>query len=173
MEWPDRDRLVTLVALGLVVLAIGIWALGPTGPLGWVLHPLDYDRATVTLADENGTELASVDVRIADTERERYVGLSKTDSLQAGEGMLFVFPESDRHEFVMRDMDFPLDIVFVAPNGTVTGIQHAPVPSRTPGDDLRRYPGTGKYVLEVPRGYANATELDAGDRIFVPSNATD
>ncbi|QCC51298.1 DUF192 domain-containing protein [Halapricum salinum] len=172
MEWPDRDRLVTLVALGLVVLAIGFWALSPTGPLGGLLHPLDYDRATVALADENGTELATVDVRIADTERERYVGLSETDSLQAGEGMLFVFPESDRHEFIMRDMSFPLDIVFVAPNGTVTTIQHAPVPSKTPGDDLQRYPGTGKYVLEVPQGYANTTGLGVGDRVVVPSNVT-
>jgi len=170
MEWPDRDRLVTLVALGLVVLAIGFWALSPTGPLGGLLHPLDYDQSTVTLADENGTELATVDVRVADTERERYVGLSKTDSLAAGDGMLFVFPESDRHEFVMRDMDFPLDIVFVAPNGTITTIRHAPVPGDASGDGS--YPGTGQYVLEVPRGYTNATGIEVGDRVVVPSNVS-
>jgi uncharacterized membrane protein (UPF0127 family) len=171
MNWPDRDRLVTILAVGLVVLAIGLWALGPTGPLGGLLHPLEYETGTVTLADENGTELATVEVRIADTERERYVGLSETDSLQAGEGMLFDFPEESRHEFVMRDMNFPLDIVFVAPNGTITTIHHAPTPSNAAEDD-QRYPGTGQYVLEVPRGYTNATGLDVGDTVAIPSNVT-
>ncbi|QSG12407.1 putative membrane protein [Halapricum desulfuricans] len=172
MELPDRDRLVTLVAVGVIVLVVGFWALHPTGPLGGLLHPLDYEEATVTLTDENGTELATVDVRVADSQRERYVGLSKTDSLVDGEGMLFVFPDSGRHEFVMRDMDFPLDIVFAAPNGTITTIHHAPVPGQTPDDDPRRYPGTGQYVLEVPRGYANATGVGVGDRLVVPKNAT-
>lgn len=171
MQWPDRDRLVTVLALGLVVLAIGFWALSPTGPLGGLLHPLDYETGTVTITDANGTELADVDVRVADTERERYVGLSETDSLADGEGMLFDFPEPGRHEFVMRDMDFPLDIVFIDSNGTVTTIHHAPTPSNATDDD-QRYPGSGQYVLEVPRGYANATGLDVGDTVSIPSSVT-
>jgi uncharacterized membrane protein (UPF0127 family) len=171
MKWPDRDRLVTLVALGLVVLAIGFWALGPTGPLGWVLHPLDYDTGTVTVTDDNGTELATVDVRVADTDRERYVGLSETDSLADGEGMLFDFPEEGRHEFVMRDMAFPLDIVFIDSNGTITTIRHAPTPSNA-AEDGQRYPGSGQYVLEVPRGYTNATGIDVGDTAVIPPTVT-
>jgi len=170
MNWPDRDRAVTLVSIGLVVLAIGIWAFQPTGPLAGVLYPLEYEETTVTLAADDGTELATVDVRVADSDRERYIGLSETESLSDGEGMLFVFDESQRREFVMREMDFPLDIIFVAPNGTITTIHHAPVPEETSGDDLRPYPGTGQYVLEVPRGYTNATGVEVGDRIVVPDS---
>ncbi|MCU4719131.1 DUF192 domain-containing protein [Halapricum hydrolyticum] len=171
MDWPDRDRLVTFVIVGLVVLAVGVWALHPTGPLGGLLHPLDYEETTIALTDENGTELATVDVRVADSEREHYVGLSETDSLADGEGMLFVFSESQHREFVMRGMDFPLDIVFAAPDGTITTIHHAPVPEQTPGDDLRRYSGTGKYVLEVPRGFTNATGVEVGDCLVVPDGS--
>ncbi|MEF8827083.1 MAG: DUF192 domain-containing protein [Halapricum sp.] len=172
MEWPDRDRLVTLTALGLVVVAIGLWATAPTGPLGGLLHPLEYETGTVTVSDENGTTLATVDVQIADSERERYVGLSETDSLAKDEGMLFVFETSSERAFVMREMDFPLDIVFVAPNGTITTIQHAPVPSETPEEDLRRYRGGGQYVLEVPRGYTNATGIDVGDHVAIPDSVS-
>jgi len=165
----DRDRAVTVVAAAFVVLAVGFWLTSPTGPLAGILHPLEYEERTVDIRDENGTALASVDVRVADTDRERFVGLSQTASLNDSEGMLFVFPETGRHEFVMRDMAFPLDIVFVAPNGTITTIRHAPVPpAGTDDGDLTRYPGTGKYVLEVSRGFTNRTGVAVGDEVAVP-----
>ena len=133
-----------------------------------------HDRTTVTLVGDDGTRLATVDVRVADTQRERYTGLSDTESLASGEGMLFVHDRPATHAYVMRKMDFPLDIVFVAPDGTVTQIHHAPVPSNTSGDELTRYRGYGKYVLELPRGYADRTGLDEGDRVVVEfaANAT-
>lgn len=164
--WLDRDRAVTLATVALVVLAAGLWATGPTGPLAGLFHPLQYEHANVTVSDTNGSTLATVDVRVADTDRELYVGLSKTDSLPDGEGMLFVHESTGEHAYVMRDMNFPLDIVFAGPNGTITTIHHAAVPSDS--DDLTRYRGRARYVLEVPRGYTNATGIEVGDRIVVP-----
>ncbi|WP_245545414.1 DUF192 domain-containing protein [Halomicrobium katesii] len=103
---------------------------------------------------------------IADNSSERITGLSDTDSLAVDEGMLFVFPETGEHAFVMREMSFPLDIVYVAANGTVTRIHHAPVPE---GEYERRYPGEGKYVLEVNRGWTNETGVSVGDRLRLPN----
>jgi len=121
---------------------------------------------TVTAVDADGTELGVVSVAIADNDSERYTGLSDTTSMAWDEGMLFVFPDSGEYNFVMRRMDFPLDIVFAAANGTVTRIHHAPVPD---GEYEREYPGRGKYVLEVNRGWTNETGLDVGDRLDVPN----
>jgi len=121
---------------------------------------------TVRAIDANGTDLGVVSVAIANNSSERYTGLSDTASMAWDEGMLFVFPESDQHTFVMRRMDFPLDIVYAAANGTVTRIHHAPVPE---GEYEREYPGRGKYVLEVNRGWTNETGLDVGDRLDVPN----
>nr|WP_235063426.1 DUF192 domain-containing protein [Candidatus Halobonum tyrrellensis] len=126
----------------------------------------DYDRTTVAVRDENGSSLATVEVRIADTRAKRYTGLSDTESLADGEGMLFVHPNGGRHAYVMRRMEFPLDIVFASANGTVTRIHHAELPPEG-ADSLRRYPGEGRYVLEVPYGYANRTGIDVGDRLVV------
>lgn len=126
----------------------------------------DYENATVTLEAQNGTTLSTVAVRIADTNRKRYVGLSNTESLDTGEGMLFVHDSEGTHGYVMRDMAFSLDIVFVAANGTVTRIHHADP------DSEREYDGTGKYVLEVNRGYANRTGLDDGDSVVIPDTVS-
>nr|WP_313695988.1 DUF192 domain-containing protein [Halobaculum sp. XH14] len=133
-----------------------------------LLTGLEYDRTTVTAVDANGTELDTIDVRVADTYWKRYTGLSDADRLPDGEGMLFVHPGGGEHAYVMRGMAFPLDIVFVAADGTVTRVHHAELPpAGTSGGDLTRYRGTGTYVLEVPYGYTNETGIDAGDRIVI------
>ena len=124
----------------------------------------DYDTTTVVLLDANGTELAAVDAWVADTFRKQYTGLSDTEALDDGHGMLFVFDGEGDRSFVMRDMAFPLDMVFVAANGTITTIHHAPVES---DGDLTQYSGRAKYVLEVPMGYTNETGVEVGDRIRV------
>jgi uncharacterized membrane protein (UPF0127 family) len=119
-----------------------------------------YERTTVTASDANGTELATVEVRVADTGDTRYTGLSGTGSLSPDEGMWFVHPEEGRQAYVMRGMSFPLDIVFVDSNGTVTRIFHADVAGAG-----APYRARAKYVLEVNRGWANRTGLEAGDRV--------
>ncbi|ERH12652.1 MAG: hypothetical protein J07HB67_01676 [halophilic archaeon J07HB67] len=82
--------------------------------------------------------------------------------------MLFVHDRPGTHAYVMRDMAFPLDIVFVASNGTVTRIHHAELPpAGTRDSDLTRYRGTGKYVLEVPYGYTNETGISVGDTVDI------
>jgi uncharacterized membrane protein (UPF0127 family) len=129
----------------------------------------DHDRATVTLRDggPNGTTLGVVDARVADSSREMCVGLSDTPSVSSGEGMLFVHDSPGEYTYVMRGMEYGLDIVFIATNGRITGIQHARPPN--PGEDgeTLEHTGTGTLVLEVPRGYTNETGVDVGDRVRV------
>jgi uncharacterized membrane protein (UPF0127 family) len=159
-----RGKLVVaataVVAAVLVVASMGGLGLLPTG---------EYERTSVTAVDDaDGATLATVDVRVADTFQKRYTGLSDTDSLGPNEGMLFVHDEAGEHAYVMRDMAFPLDIVFVAADGTITTIHHAPLPSEGTGDsELTRYRGEGKYVLEVAYGYTNRTGIETGDRVEI------
>jgi uncharacterized membrane protein (UPF0127 family) len=161
------SRAVNAVTAGLL-LVLAVALVIQSGVLAPPLEPSDYENATVTLRDENGTRLTTVDVRIADTDRKRYVGLSETAGLDPGEGMLFVHESVDTRAYVMRNMSFPLDILFVAPNGTITTIHHAPTEPGESGDELTEYRGRGKYVLEVPRGYTNATGIDEGDTVEIP-----
>ncbi len=157
-----RRLLVTLAVVIPALLAVSLVVAAPA-----LFGETDYDRTSVVVEDENGTTLGSVDVRVADSPRERYVGLSQTASLDPNEGMLFVYEGEDERTYVMRNMSFPLDIVFVGANGTITAIHHAPVPEETESEGLVSYRGRAKWVLEVRRGWTSAHGVAVGDRISV------
>jgi len=159
-----RARTTGIALVTLLLLAL--FALYPPLPL---VDAGEYDRTTVTLVDENGTELADVEVRIADTREQRRIGLSRTDSLDNGTGMLFVHPDVGSYSYVMRNMSFGLDIVFVDADGTVTEIHDAAQPD---GEYDETYPGRGKYVLEVPRGWSATVGLSVGDRVEISEEVT-
>src|SRR3989339_1196961 len=53
------------------------------------------------------------EVLLADNYRRWNVGLSKRKSMNKYPGMIFVFPNRDRHVMVMRDMNFPLDMLWI------------------------------------------------------------
>ncbi|GGL69232.1 DUF192 domain-containing protein [Halocalculus aciditolerans] len=145
---------VVAVVVGCALVAVGVWWVG--GGFGG-----DAENATVTVSDANGTTLGVVSARVADTPQERYRGLSNTASLENGSGMWFVFEEEASRAFVMRDVNYPLDIVFVGADGRITVIHHA----ATEEPPYEKYRGRAKWVLEVPRGWASARGVDAGDRV--------
>ncbi|EMA53894.1 DUF192 domain-containing protein [Halococcus thailandensis] len=81
--------------------------------------------------------------------------------------MLFPYDESGDHTYVMRGMDFPLGIVFVGADGRINAIESAPAPGpNQDGNDIQRT-GTGKYVLEVPRGWMESHEIGVGHRVTI------
>lgn len=185
-----RNTAMAVLFVGLGVLLLGVAAVGtgllpvPAGlvdgvedttPLGSTPSPPDdgYDRTTVTVVDEDGATLGRVEVRVADTHEKRYLGLSNTSSMAEDEGMLFVYGESGDHAYVMRNMSFPLDIVYVGADGRITSIHHAPVPPEgTPERELERYRGTGRYVLEVNRGWAADHDVEVGDEVRIANVST-
>jgi len=126
-----------------------------------------YERATVTVRDENGTRLGRLRVALAETYRQKYTGLSETERLPADRGMLFVYDEPGNHTYVMRGMSFGIDIVYVDSDGTITRIHHAPEPSPGADGESFRYPGYGQYVLEVDLNWTTRHGVTVGDRIEI------
>lgn len=157
-------------AVGIVVIIglLGVVAVLQSPPVS-TGGESGYGTATVSIHDENGTELGTVEVRIADTRDKRSTGLSETDSLEDGHGMLFVHDEPGEYGYVMRNMSFSLDIVFIAGDGTITTIHPAPAPA---GEYEEVYRGEGMYVLEVPKGWSNETGVSVGDSVRIPDDVT-
>lgn len=125
-----------------------------------------YDQTTVTvLGADSGEELGRVEAAVADNRSLRYTGLSETEELPEVRGMLFVFDRERDLTFVMRNMSFGIDIVYVAANGTITSIHHAEEPG--PGEDgeSQGYDGRGQYVLEVNFGWTAERGVQVGDRV--------
>lgn len=171
-RWAAYAALVVAAVVAAVFLGLATGALAPYLGVGYdaSVSPADsgYDHVTVTVVDgETGAERGAVEAAVADTFAERYVGLSETDRLPEDRGMWFVHDDAGEYTYVMRNMSFGLDIVFVAPDGTITAIHDAPEPG--PGEDGadQEYTGEGRYVLEVNRGWTAERGIEEGDRIVV------
>jgi uncharacterized membrane protein (UPF0127 family) len=126
----------------------------------------EYEQTVVTVQSADCETLGSVTAAIADTGDLRYTGLSDTESLPDDRGMLFVFDEEQDLAFVMREMDFPIDIVYADGDGVITSIHHAEAPGSDEDGENLRYPGRGQYVLEVNRDWTTERGVEAGDRLF-------
>jgi uncharacterized membrane protein (UPF0127 family) len=80
--------------------------------------------------------------------------------------MLFVHDNAGSKSYVMRNMSFGIDIIFIDSEGTITEIRSA----RPPPEDNAPYAGRGLYVLEVPRGWATEQGIESGDRVVIPDS---
>ncbi|AEH36427.1 DUF192 domain-containing protein [Halopiger xanaduensis] len=134
---------------------------------GYVSAPWHIDHGEVRVLDDRSEPKAVIDVEVADTRQEQYTGLSDHDSLEPGAGMLFVHSSEDDRTYVMREMDFPIDIVFIGADREITGIEHARAPEPSEDGESLQYTGRAKWVLEVPRGYANETGMAVGDEVEI------
>jgi len=85
----------------------------------------NYDTTVLTVTSEQGETVTSVTAKIADRPLLRYLGLSGTDRLDTGTGMWFVYSAPDTRAFVMREMNYPIDIVFVDETRRITRIHSA------------------------------------------------
>lgn len=167
MDLPGDEPLPWEV-YGLGVVAILIIVAGVTGAFLFAPQQAEtVDRVDVTLKT-NGSSVGTVDASVANTRSERVTGLSNHDSLATGKGMLFVHGKTTEQTYVMRDMDFPIDIVFINSSCEITTIHSAeqPAANETGEEPKYHYSGQAKYVLEVPDGYATE-RVEAGDAVEI------
>lgn len=106
-----------------------------------------------------------VTAELATTAQEEESGLSGRSNLAEGTGMLFVFDPAKVPGFWMKDMRFSLDILFIAPDGTIVTIFPDLSPSTYPNAFHPISPV--KFVLEVPAGFAAAHNIAIGQKVVV------
>ena len=102
-------------------------------------------------------------VDLATTAKAQEQGLSGRKSLKENEGMLFVFDHMDKYSFWMKDMNFPLDIIWIADDFHVVYIKKNALPESypetfTPSQDA-------KYILEVNASFSEKNNLKVGDGV--------
>ena len=108
----------------------------------------------------------SIKAKVASTDGQRGKGLSKIESLPFDEGVLFVFDQKGRYPFWMKDMKFPIDIIWIDENKKIVNITANALPEpRRPEKDLTIYDSSfdAKYVLEINAGLSKANNLQVGD----------
>jgi len=105
-----------------------------------------------------------IDVEIADEMEERWQGLSNRESLGEESGMLFIFPKKQVQNFWMKDMNFPLDMIWIADDTIMKMDENLPPAGEHP-DATYSSVHPVNYVLEVNAGFAAGHGIKAGDRI--------
>ena len=103
---------------------------------------------------------ATLQVEIAQTTEQKITGLSYRPSLAEGRGMLFIFDTDGRHGIWMKDMQFPIDIIWIDAAMKVVHIEKSVAPDTYP--QVFTSPVPARYVLEVPAGYAKG-RMTIGD----------
>lgn len=105
------------------------------------------------------------DVRaiIADTPALREKGLSGRSGLAPDEGMLFVFPADRKYGFWMKDMRFPIDILWLSSAGAILDMRTNVSPDGYLAVFEPRAPA--RFVLELPAGFADAYTVRVGDTV--------
>ncbi|MEK9175822.1 MAG: DUF192 domain-containing protein [Patescibacteria group bacterium] len=127
----------------------------------------------ITLVISKKTTLVSVGnqtfkVKVAATDQQKQIGLSETKSLKQNQGMLFVFDNPDYYRFWMKNMNFPIDIIYIREEKVITVISNAKVQANL-NDDLIIYSPKEKSdkVLEINAGLANKYAIKEGSVVKI------
>ena len=107
-------------------------------------------------------------VTVAKTNLEKEKGLSGKNSLNENEGMLFPFEKEDFYAFWMKDMKFPIDIIFINKNRIVTIFPNIQPPKNTNEGLFVYKPETpADMVLEINAGLSQQYNFKKDDEVKI------
>ena len=116
----------------------------------------------VPLTITSGGKTHRFRVELAQTPEQQAQGLMFRTRLGPDEGMLFPMEPPRSAGFWMRNTVIPLDLLFVAPDGTILNI----AAMAKPYDETQlKSAGPVKAVLELPGGRAAELGIAGGDRV--------
>jgi uncharacterized membrane protein (UPF0127 family) len=104
-------------------------------------------------------------LEIAAKDDDRRNGLMYRDSIPADHGMIFLFTSVTERSFWMKNVRFPLDILFLDGAGKVVSIRHMQsyVTASTPSN------AAAKYAIELNDGEAKSASVHEGDTLNLPA----
>lgn len=154
-----KKRILIIGAFGILAIAI---ARPPVAQqVGGLLRSLSLPatpRPYLRIGD------TTVSVSLARTHIQQQRGLSNTVSLDENSGKLFMFQAAFRPAFWMKDMRYPIDIVWISDAWNVVDITENLAPQTYP---LQVFPRADvRYVLEVNAGFVAAHGIEIGDSVI-------
>lgn len=120
----------------------------------------DYAHAIVTTSTGK-----KISVEVADTVEKRSLGLGNRSGLENGWGMLFVFEKRKQHGFWMKNMQFPLDIIWLDNHLIVHILRNVQPEKSGVIPPVMTPPVAGNFVLEIDSGRADELKLQVGQRL--------
>jgi uncharacterized membrane protein (UPF0127 family) len=109
---------------------------------------------TVKIGDDH------IKAEIAQSDQDKEQGLAGRSCIGANQGMLFVFKEPGKYDFWMKDMKFPIDIIWLNENKQVVKVAPNVSPATYPKTFSSDIPSM--YVLELHADTAQQLNITDG-----------
>jgi len=120
----------------------------------------DYAHAIVTTSTGK-----KISVEVADSVEKRSLGLGNRSGLENGWGMLFVFEKRKQHGFWMKDMEFPLDIIWLDNHRIAYILRNVQPVKSGVIPPVMTPPEAVNFVLEIYAGRADELKLQVGQHL--------
>lgn len=147
--WARKSDIVAVILAGVAGLVLGV-------PIVLALYH-NYQRVGLQ------TTAQTYVLDVAATNGARAKGLSDRQSMSPNRGMLFIYPDDTRHCFWMKDMHFPLDIIWIDPSKRVTHVEPGVPPNSYPQTFCPTAPA--QYVIELNAGQAQLADIRPGQTL--------
>ncbi len=153
---------------------LGVLLVLATGVVGYLWYSGNYYFFTTSPQGSSDSvmltatfnEKVPLRVKVLTTTEELRKGLSGIVSLASTEGRLFVFSGDGYHGIWMKDMLFPIDIMWVDAEGVIVAIEESVRPDTFP--NTFEPPQPARFVIETNAYFANSFNIRVGDRVEVP-----
>lgn len=109
-----------------------------------------------------------VNTSIARSWPERITGLSGTPYLPDDVVKLFMFDSSGYHSIWMKDMNYPIDIIWVNEEQEIVYIKKDARPESYPESFTSEVPAM--YVIETASGFTENNQVKVGDLVILPNS---
>ena len=145
-----KFKLKDKIGMGIILVALGLFL---AQRVLWGGSAIDEKEIMI--------DNVKLNVIVADNDEKRYQGLSGRSALEDNQRMLFVHNGVGRYKYVMRDMNFDLDFIFIK-DGKIVDI------AKNVSKDFKGIvQGATDYdmVLEVPAGWVERNGVELGDSV--------
>lgn len=103
---------------------------------------------------------------VAKSAKEKEIGLSDRKDLPKDQGMLFPFDKEGHYGFWMKNMQFPIDIIYTKKGKIVAIFENVKPPKDTEGKlVVYQSATTADSVLEINAGLAKEYQIKVGNEI--------
>lgn len=144
------------------VLMLGL-SFVPIEPVWPGATPASAKTNTEQLVVKTKTGRYELSVEVAETERQKALGLMFRTKVPPGTGMIFPYGSPQEITMWMRNTYVSLDMIFIRGDGTVHRVAEATVPM---SEEIVASEGDVTAVLEVKAGEARRMGIEAGSKVL-------
>ncbi|MBI3984844.1 MAG: DUF192 domain-containing protein [Candidatus Levybacteria bacterium] len=105
---------------------------------------------------------------IAKTDKQKAVGLSKYNKIENNFGMLFPYQTEDYYSFWMKNMKFPIDIIYIRKNKISTIFKNVDFPKNQEEELIKYTPDEpSDLVFEINGGLSDKYNFKIGNNVKI------